>query len=148
MAHRITMWWDFLPVENPTSFRFQSQKKRNIERSRLRMLRNKRYHEFLPCELVFHHIFPHLTWHFPDYVRNPDEIFSIQFYLRLFGIWVTLQLSYCYRRSSKWVSCAGCWTWDIPFFLLLENGEDRTRDLIVHNLTSCLRRHCEEVLVD
>ena len=26
VAHRITMWWDFLPVENPISFRFQSQK--------------------------------------------------------------------------------------------------------------------------
>ena len=26
MAHGITMWWDFFTVENPTSFRFQSQK--------------------------------------------------------------------------------------------------------------------------
>ena len=26
-----------------------------------------------------------------------------------------------------------------------KDGEDRTRDLTVHKLTSCLRRHCEEV---
>ena len=26
-----------------------------------------------------------------------------------------------------------------------KDGEDRTRDLTVHNLTSCLRRHFEEV---
>ena len=34
----------------------------------------------------------------------------------------------------------------IPFFAFYgKDGEDRTRDLTVHNLTSCLRRHCEEV---
>ena len=35
----------------------------------------------------------------------------------------------------------------IPFFFLFsgKDGENRTSDLTVHNLTSCLRRHCEEV---
>ena len=31
----------------------------------------------------------------------------------------------------------------LPFYG--KDGEDRTRDLTVHNLTSCRRRHCEEV---
>ena len=31
----------------------------------------------------------------------------------------------------------------LPFYG--KDGEDRTRDLTVHNLTFCLRRHCEEV---
>ena len=35
----------------------------------------------------------------------------------------------------------------ILFFLLFsgKDGENRTSDLTVHNVTSCLRRHCEEV---
>ena len=35
----------------------------------------------------------------------------------------------------------------IPFLFSLpgKDGENRTGDLTVHNLTSCLRRHCEEV---
>ena len=34
----------------------------------------------------------------------------------------------------------------IPFVFSFygKDGEDRTRDLTVHNLTSCLRRHCRE----
>ena len=31
------------------------------------------------------------------------------------------------------------------FFFYGKGGEDRTRDLIVHNLTTCLRRHCKKI---
>ena len=69
-----------------------------------------------------------------------------QYPMRLFGIGVT-----CNDRIAllivvfKWLSFTGSWTWENPFFFYGKDGEDRTRDLTVHNLTSCLRRHCEEV---
>ena len=47
--------------------------------SRLKMLRNKCNHELLPSKLNFPPHSPSLNLtYFPDYVRNPDEIPSIQ----------------------------------------------------------------------
>ena len=47
----------------------------------------------------------------------------------------------------KWLSFTGFEHEKIPFFFLFsgKDGENRTSNLTVHNLTSCLRRHCEEV---
>ena len=71
-----------------------------------------------------------------------------QYPMRLFGIGVT-----CNGRIAlivfKWLSFTGSWTSENPLFFFPFTGgktvKDRTRRLTVHNLTSCLRRHCEEV---
>ena len=76
-------------------------------------------------------------------MRYPVSNFNSDF----FGVGVTCnEWSYCSHRCFiKWSCFAGSWTWAKPFFFFWKNGEDRTRDLTVHNLTFCLRRHCEEV---
>ena len=44
------------------------------------------------------------------------------------------------------LSFTGSWRWGNPLLYFYEkDGEDQTRDLTVHNITSCRRRHCEEV---
>ena len=69
------------------------------------------------------------------------------------GTGLSMQWSHCSRRSPwvfpKWVSFTGSWTWSyIPllyFFIFSgDEGENRTTDLALHNLTSCIRRHCRE----
>ena len=66
--------------------------------------------------------------------------------VRLFGIGMT-----CNNRIALIVVLSGSVLQvlerdKIPFFYFFgKDGEDRTRDLTVHNLTSCLQRHCQEV---
>ena len=76
--------------------------------------------ELLPSKLVFPPHSPPLNLaYFPDYVRNPDEIPSIQ----------------CSLFLNSWVF-TGSRTWENPFFFFLRersSREDRIRDLTAHN---------------
>ena len=78
--------------------------------SRIKMLRNKCYHEFLPSKLDFppHTPPPDLTY-FPDYVRNPDErpMSVPNFTSDFFGIGVTFNDSIALIVVFKWLSFTG-----------------------------------------
>ena len=69
-----------------------------------------------------------------------------QYPMRRFGIGVTCNDCIALIVVFKWWSFTGSRTREYPFFFFYgKDGEDRTRDLTVHNLTSCRRRHCEDV---
>ena len=73
--------------------------------SRLKVLRNKCYYEFLPSKLVFppHSPPPNLTY-FPEYVRNPDEIPSVQCDILVFEWLAMIVLLLLSLFISGWVS--------------------------------------------
>ena len=111
------------------------------------MLRNKCYYSsYCLLNSFFHHILPHWTWHISQNMSGTPMSVPCQYPMRLFGIGVTCNDRIALIVFSKWLSFTGSWTWEHPFFTFYgKDGEDRTRGLTVHNLTSCLRPHCEEV---
>ena len=114
--------------------------------SRLKMLRNKCNHELLPSKLNFPPHSPSLNLtYFPDYVRNPDEIPSIQCDFSVLEWLAMIVLLSSLFLSS--LSFTGSWTWENPFFFPFTGKTVRFEPATstIHNLTSCLRRHCEEV---
>ena len=104
--------------------------------------------ELFPSKLVFlPHSPPLNLTNFPDYVRNPDEVPSTQCYF--LGIGVTCNDPiYCSHRCFQVVEFYRFLKMrkSLLFFSFSgKDGENRTSDLTVHNLTSCRRRRCEEV---
>ena len=87
--------------------------------------------ELLPSKLVFPPHSPPLNLtYFPVYVRNPDEIPSIQ--MQLFVIGVTCNDRIALIAVFKWLSLQVLEREKIPFFSFYgKDGEDRTRDLTV-----------------
>ena len=101
--------------------------------SRLKMLYNKCYYKFLPTK-------PDI---YPRLCQEPRWDSQHPIFPPTFRYWSDFAM--IVLLSS--LSFTGSWTWDTSLFSYFygKDGEDRTRDLTVHNLTSCLRRHCEEI---
>ena len=78
-------------------------------------------------------------------MRYPVSNFTSDF----FGIGATRNDRIALIVVFKWVSLTGSWNIrKSPLFFAFcgKDGEDRTRDFTaVHNPTSCLRRHCDQV---
>ena len=96
--------------------------------------------EFLPSKLVFplpSH--PLYLAYFPDYVRNPDGIPSIQCDFSGWEWICNYRIALVVVVKQRVLQALG------SCYFYGQDAEDRTRYLIVHNLTSCRRRRCEEV---
>ena len=72
---------------------------------------------------------------------------SCQHPMRIFGIGMTCNDRIALIVVLKWLSFLQVLEHEKIRFLFFygQDGEDRTRDLTVPHLTSCLLRHCEEV---
>ena len=116
--------------------------------SRLKMLGNKCYSSYCLLNSFFHHILPHKTWHISQIMSGTPMRYQVPSIQCDFSVleWLAMIVLLSSLFSSGWVLQV-LEHEKIPSFFFFDgkDGEDRTRDLTVHNLTSCRRRHCEEV---
>ena len=144
--------------QNHTKWSLNSPKNMPVRKKTRNFAQQMLSEFFLPCKLDSRHILPNETWHISQIMSGTPMRFAAvsNFTYDFFVTGVTLQWTYCSHRCFKWVTVTGSERDLIYIYIYIylyalyicfygKDGEDRTSDPTVHNLTSFRRRHCEEV---